>query len=50
MDYRRRSSLTQEAFAKQIGASIESVKNWESGRTVPVRQFWPAIRSVLATL
>jgi DNA-binding transcriptional regulator YiaG len=50
MDYRRQSRLTQEAFAKQIGASIESIKNWESGRTLPVKQFWSAIRSILATV
>lgn len=48
--YRRQSSLTQEALATQIGASIESIKNWEAGRVRPVKQFWPAIRSILTTL
>jgi len=33
---------------KQIGASIESIKNWEADRTRPLKQFWPAIRSILA--
>jgi DNA-binding XRE family transcriptional regulator len=46
-DYRGRLRLTQQALGKQIGASVETIKNWESGRTLPQKQFWVAMRSII---
>lgn len=32
---RRKSFLTQEAFAKQIGVSYTTVNRWETGKSKP---------------
>jgi hypothetical protein len=48
VNHRQRANITQKALAKQIGTSIESVKNWESGRAMPIKRFWPGIRLILA--
>jgi putative transcriptional regulator len=34
---RRRLGLTQAAFARAYGLSLDAVKNWETGRRVPDR-------------
>jgi putative transcriptional regulator len=34
---RRKLGLTQAAFARAYGLSLDAVKNWETGRRVPDR-------------
>jgi putative transcriptional regulator len=43
-EVRKRSGLSQDAFAKAIGVPAGTVRNWEQGRTLPD----PAARSLLA--
>lgn len=33
--YRRRNHLTQQMLAGALGVSVQSVSNWEQGRSVP---------------
>ena len=42
-EVRRRTGLTQAAFAKAIGVPVPTIRNWEQGRTLPD----PAARSLL---
>ncbi len=41
---RKRTGLSQEAFAAAIGVPLATLRNWEQGRTLPD----PAARSLLA--
>jgi len=34
-DARRRTGLTQAAFAARIGVPVDTVRNWEQGRRMP---------------
>jgi transcriptional regulator with XRE-family HTH domain len=40
--------MTKYGLASKLGVSLGTLKNWERGRTEPAKQFWPAIRSLLA--
>jgi DNA-binding transcriptional regulator YiaG len=35
--------LTRDQMASKLHASTGTLKNWEHGRTSPIRRFWPAI-------
>lgn len=43
-EIRKRTGLTQAAFARAIGVPAPTIRNWEQGRTLPD----PAARSLLA--
>ena len=34
-EIRKKSTLTQREFAKQVGVSLESVRDWEQGYSNP---------------
>jgi len=38
----------QNWAGRPAGVSLNTLKNWERGRTKPAKQFWPGIRSLLA--
>ncbi len=42
-------SLTQEALSKRLNVSLRTLKNWERGRTQPMRKVWTRVRSFLGT-
>jgi DNA-binding transcriptional regulator YiaG len=46
-EYRRRAMLTREALASKTGVSLETLKNWECGRTSPGKLRWPALKLLL---
>ena len=43
-EYQLKFKLTREALAIGLGVSLGTLKNWEHGRTKPVRRLWKAIR------
>src|SRR4051794_17356595 len=47
---RSRGSLTQEAFAREIGVSFATVNRWENGKITPDRVALSDIRNYAARL
>lgn len=49
--YRERKGLTQEAFARNIGVSLNTVQRWESDRTTPsplaLRRIQEVLRDII---
>jgi DNA-binding transcriptional regulator YiaG len=41
--HRLACGLTQRSLAAQLGTSLETLKNWEQGRTGPSRKFRPVL-------
>jgi DNA-binding transcriptional regulator YiaG len=40
--------LTRKVVAKQLAASLHTLKNWENGRTRPSSTFWSSIQSLIS--
>jgi len=43
----RQAKEPRKALGAKLGVSMETIKNWESGRVTPNRKFWPAIRGLI---
>jgi DNA-binding transcriptional regulator YiaG len=43
LEARLRLDLNREQMAARLQVSCGTLKNWEHGRTSPVKRFWPAI-------
>ena len=47
LESRLQAKLTRKALGTKLGVSMETIKNWEAGRVIPNRKFWPAIRGLI---
>jgi DNA-binding transcriptional regulator YiaG len=45
--YRLRNKMSKNILAAKLGVSLDTLKNWEFGRTHPNRKSWPVIRALL---
>ena len=47
LESRLQAKLTRKALGTKLGVSMETIKNWEAGRVIPNKRFWPAIRGLI---
>lgn len=47
--YRLHNKMMKNILATKLGVSLDTLKNWEFGRTYPNRKSWPTIRALLET-
>ena len=47
LESRLQAKLTRKALGAKLGVSMETIKNWEAGRVIPNKRFWPVIRSLI---
>ncbi len=47
LELRRRLGLSQEAFAERIGAAVDTLKSWETGRRHPSGTARKALRDLV---
>ena len=47
LESRLQTKITRNALGAKLGVSMETIKNWEAGRTTPNKKFWPAIRALI---
>jgi 16S rRNA A1518/A1519 N6-dimethyltransferase RsmA/KsgA/DIM1 with predicted DNA glycosylase/AP lyase activity len=40
-EHRANAGITQKTMAAQLGVSLKTFQNWENGRTIPQKRFWP---------
>ena len=50
LEQRLQSRLTQDLLAAKLGVSLKTIKNWESGRSKPTREFWPTIQQLIMAI
>jgi len=44
---RQKSGLTQPELAQKLGVRVETIQNWESGRTIPPLAYLPGLAEFL---
>jgi hypothetical protein len=44
LESRLQAKLSRKALGAKLGVSMETIKNWETGRVLPNNKSWPAIR------